>query len=134
MPYSRSHAKTIISNLFVSRQNGLCAICKRKFDTDNHPELDHCHKSGLCRAVLCGTCNCGLGLFKDSTGNLLAALAYLQADYSGNPPHPDTEQFDSWDIESLPNIPPKIGRPPKASGAMSNAERQKSYRARKEAK
>jgi 5-methylcytosine-specific restriction endonuclease McrA len=57
-------------------QNGCCAICGDKFlDT---PEIDHCHESGKVRALLCGLCNAGLGMFQDSLARVLLAGAYLQ--------------------------------------------------------
>ena len=65
-------------------QNGRCAICK----TDSpggkgNWHLDHCHDSKNVRGLLCGTCNVGLGMFKDNP--LLLAAA---ADYLLDPPAP----------------------------------------------
>lgn len=57
-------------------QNGVCAICKEKppkvFD------IDHCHKTGRVRGLLCGNCNRILGFAKDDPERLLAAVRYLQ--------------------------------------------------------
>src|SRR6266853_5969182 len=55
-------------------QNGLCAICHKWFEKLC---IDHCHKSGKIRALLCFNCNTGLGSFKDDFGNLQAAAEYL---------------------------------------------------------
>ncbi len=65
-------------------QDGLCAICGqpprgKKDRWGNPPRLhvDHDHDSGGVRALLCNTCNQGLGLFGDSVELLTKAAAYL---------------------------------------------------------
>lgn len=57
-------------------QNNQCAICKRVFRTT--PHIDHCHKSKIVRGLLCGSCNCGLGYFRESTKALRLAVQYLK--------------------------------------------------------
>lgn len=65
------------------RQNWLCAICgepERSKDKDGAPRrmpVDHCHKTGKIRGLLCSSCNRGLGLFKDQPEILNKAIAYL---------------------------------------------------------
>jgi len=39
--------------------------------------VDHCHRSGKVRGILCQGCNTGLGHFKDNTTNLKGAIIYL---------------------------------------------------------
>lgn len=55
-------------------QNGLCLICK-------HPCqklcVDHCHKSGVVRGLLCRKCNTGLGSFNDDFSTLIRAAHYI---------------------------------------------------------
>lgn len=66
----------------VRAQSNLCAICGRPPSTTaNGGQLlvDHCHASGRVRALLCHTCNHGLGNFQDSRQLLVAAVQYLQA-------------------------------------------------------
>lgn len=55
-------------------QEGKCIICSHK------PKLlfmDHCHKSGKVRGLVCPKCNTGLGGFKDDVTLLLKAISYL---------------------------------------------------------
>lgn len=40
--------------------------------------LDHCHRTGKIRGLLCGCCNVGLGHFKDNPKLLEIAIDYLQ--------------------------------------------------------
>jgi hypothetical protein len=58
-------------------QNGCCAICNRPESTDKALSLDHCHKTGEIRGLLCQGCNLGLGWFRDSPETLKAASEYL---------------------------------------------------------
>jgi hypothetical protein len=66
-------------NLYI-KQNGMCAIC-------HHPEpvksrlflaVDHDHKTGKVRGLLCSKCNMALGSFDDSIHSLLSAIRYLK--------------------------------------------------------
>lgn len=58
----------------VRMQNGVCAICGEKVDT---LVIDHDHRSGKIRGLLCNSCNWGLGHFKDSVEILRNAIDYL---------------------------------------------------------
>jgi len=40
--------------------------------------VDHDHKTGDIRGMLCHNCNRALGLFKDSVVNLKSAIEYLE--------------------------------------------------------
>lgn len=65
-----------------ARQGGRCAICNQHEGREIRGRLlslavDHCHKSGKVRGLLCMDCNRGLGLFRDSPEALTAAIAYL---------------------------------------------------------
>ena len=60
-------------------QDGKCGICERTLMLTNRGcHVDHDHKSGQVRGLLCHGCNTSLGHFKDSVDNLLRAIAYLQ--------------------------------------------------------
>lgn len=61
--------------ILLNQQNK-CKICGEEFLKT--PNIDHCHKTGTLRGLLCRQCNQGLGLFKDSPNILISAAAYLQ--------------------------------------------------------
>jgi len=58
----------------LASQNGGCAICETPIDK---PHVDHDHKSGRVRALLCKHCNLGLGHFFDDPKMLNRASQYL---------------------------------------------------------
>lgn len=70
-------------NNMLFAQGGVCAICK-------HPEthkrngkvkalaVDHCHKTGVIRGLLCCDCNTGIGKLKDDVNVLSNAIEYLR--------------------------------------------------------
>jgi len=57
----------------VQAQAGLCAICT----TRPAEHIDHDHRTGKVRGLLCFGCNGGLGQFRDSPELLRSAIAYL---------------------------------------------------------
>lgn len=61
------------------KQGGCCAICgtKEKDATRKILFVDHDHKTGKVRGLLCHHCNSGLGYFMDSFENLSKAKDYL---------------------------------------------------------
>jgi len=64
-------------------QNGKCLICEKVCKTRKTLSVDHCHKTGQVRGLLCGKCNSGLGYFGDDTVLLQKAMDYLNAKESG---------------------------------------------------
>lgn len=74
----RAHGLTLegYTALFMS-QDGLCAIC-RAAPTKEYFDVDHDHKTGAVRGLLCNGCNQGLGHFRDRPDLLKAAADYLQ--------------------------------------------------------
>jgi hypothetical protein len=78
---ARKRKYGISNNEFLSlksKQNGNCAICFNKLKPGIYSHLDHCHKTGKIRGILCNTCNRGLGYLQDSQDNLKSALKYLK--------------------------------------------------------
>lgn len=55
-------------------QDNKCKICNEEL---TKPNVDHCHKTGKVRGILCRGCNHGLGNFKDNTELLMKAKEYL---------------------------------------------------------
>lgn len=55
-------------------QNGRCAICKQEAAKC----VDHNHKTGKVRALLCRKCNSGLGQFKEDFSILIRAADYIR--------------------------------------------------------
>lgn len=56
------------------KQDGLCAICREAPATD----VDHDHETGVVRGLICNPHNLAIGLFRDRTDLLLAAVQYLE--------------------------------------------------------
>lgn len=64
---------------FFNKQNGKCAICKISADEcTTLLAVDHDHKTGRVRGLLCKPCNFALGIFKDKIDVLNEAIKYLQ--------------------------------------------------------
>ncbi len=59
------------------KQEKRCAICK-KLIKKKDIQVDHDHKTGKVRGLLCLTCNMGIGYLKESIDNLLSAIKYLE--------------------------------------------------------
>jgi len=67
----------------LAAQNGLCAICGSPPNPDgiraaSRLHTDHDHVTGKARALLCNSCNNGLGRFKDDPALLRAAAEYIE--------------------------------------------------------
>lgn len=60
------------------RQNGVCAICKTPCKSGRRLAVDHDHKTGQVRSLLCSNCNRGLGCFQDNPDLLREAAQYLE--------------------------------------------------------
>lgn len=63
----------------LTAQEGRCYLCKKpQVDCVNGWLcVDHDHKTGKIRKLLCQKCNAGIGFFEEDPNVLLAAIAYL---------------------------------------------------------
>lgn len=59
-------------------QNGACAICGGTSWGGRLPCVDHDHKTGKVRGLLCNACNLALGYFNDDANALARAAEYLR--------------------------------------------------------
>lgn len=68
-------------SLFAA-QGGKCAIClgdpKGRNAVNGRFDVDHCHKTGRVRGLLCGDCNTSLGKLNDDVPSLQRAIQYLE--------------------------------------------------------
>jgi hypothetical protein len=64
-------------NALIKVQGGVCAICKEP-PRGQHLSVDHDHKTGQIRGLLCNECNSGLGKFKDSISLMAEGIKYLR--------------------------------------------------------
>jgi hypothetical protein len=58
-----------------AQQHGACAICQK---TEVQLTVDHCHKSGKVRALLCSGCNGFIGKLETYLDRLDLYLQYIQ--------------------------------------------------------
>ena len=75
--YSLSISK--FNNLLLA-QNMKCAICKEPLDLQNphNVNIDHDHKTGKIRGILCNKCNVAIGLLRDNPEYAYSAFIYLK--------------------------------------------------------
>ena len=66
----------------IEAQEGLCAICRKAPAEGKRLAVDHCHSTGVVRALLCTYCNVTVGAYENHGP---AAAEYLATYGSGNP-------------------------------------------------
>ena len=72
------------NDMFIC-QAGKCAICGvHQSDLKRRLFIDHCHKTGVVRGLLCHRCNSALGLFLDNPKTVSNALKYLELESAPN--------------------------------------------------
>jgi hypothetical protein len=80
------HITLIEFRLILKEQKGCCGICKRPMNFLNKKgkptfdfAVDHCHRSGLVRGLLCMECNRALGKWRDIDERVVAAGEYVKS-------------------------------------------------------
>jgi hypothetical protein len=66
-------------NQMFENQKGCCSICgKHQSEVSRALSVDHNHKNGEIRGLLCHTCNSAIGKFYDDITLLENAISYLK--------------------------------------------------------
>lgn len=65
--------------ILLNSQNGVCAICGNLNKTDKRLAVDHDHKTGKVRGLLCSSCNILLGNAQDNIIILKTMIKYLES-------------------------------------------------------
>lgn len=60
----------------LEAQQGRCAICDKSIDLS--ASIDHCHKTGVVRGLLCGMCNRAIGQLLDCPTIIRRAASYIE--------------------------------------------------------
>jgi hypothetical protein len=68
---------TLQKLMMVGNQNGRCGICQEELIFTRATHVDHCHKSGKIRGILCHSCNTKLGWYERLS---LKIVDYLKND------------------------------------------------------
>lgn len=68
-------------DIILEQQDYKCRICSKPHLYEKRTNLfvDHCHKTGVVRGLICNSCNKGLGDFKDNIDFLEKAIIYLKS-------------------------------------------------------
>lgn len=74
------YQKSIIRKKLWLLQDKLCPICFEELDLKTCC-LDHNHRTGFIRGVLCKDCNVGLGCFDDNKHILREAIKYITSSF-----------------------------------------------------
>lgn len=64
-------------NDLLNSQGHACKLCGGKNAKSRSLAVDHCHKTGKVRGLLCTWCNVGIGMFKDNPDLMRSAIEYL---------------------------------------------------------
>lgn len=78
---SRSYKYGITKEFLIDlykQQDGKCKICGDKPVSKRGLHIDHDHKTGLFRGILCHGCNTGIGALKENPEIFIKAIRYLR--------------------------------------------------------
>jgi hypothetical protein len=90
----------------LAAQDYRCAICPRSLKGRGTAHVDHDHRTGRVRGILCTSCNNGLGRFQDSPATLRRAARYLErAAADAAPTLNDGAEGTRWGAPALVPMP-----------------------------
>jgi hypothetical protein len=75
-------------NRLLEQQGGVCAICGRPPVSKRRFHVDHNHKTGVVRGLLCSGCNTAVGGVHEDTNVLQKMIAYLNEKAAPTDPNP----------------------------------------------
>lgn len=76
--YKRKYGITLAEyDVMFEDQNGTCSICKLP-EINRRLAVDHDHKTGKVRSLLCTRCNMVIGLMEENTESLNNAIKYIE--------------------------------------------------------
>lgn len=64
-------------DILLKEQDGKCKGCSEELKDLGNRHVDHCHRTGQVRGILCRNCNLGLGLLKENVQTLLNLIGYI---------------------------------------------------------
>jgi hypothetical protein len=59
----------------LHKQRGLCKLCRKPMKRIN---VDHCHKTGCIRGLVCRNCNFAIGCFNDDPALMRRAARHVE--------------------------------------------------------
>lgn len=62
----------------LERQGGVCLVCLEECNRGTRLCVDHCHKTGEVRGLLCSRCNSALGNLRDDPEIIKSLLRYIR--------------------------------------------------------
>jgi len=65
-------------NQMLADQQDKCAICFRKRSKSRRLAVDHCHKTGKVRGLLCTRCNLAFGYVNENLDTILGMVDYAR--------------------------------------------------------
>ena len=72
-------------NQILESQNGKCLICESSGRGGRSKRfqlfVDHCHKTGKVRGLLCMKCNSAIGYFDEDIARMKSAIIYLERNF-----------------------------------------------------
>lgn len=80
-------------------QDGRCLGCDRSIEFGvgpSAPAVDHCHKTGMIRGLLCQPCNFALGNVQDSPETLRRLATYLEKSLDTKQAVEDKNDWLTW--------------------------------------